>query len=199
MKRTIIGIGIGIGIGILSTLGIYYYKQYQRKNRNGHQNVQGQIPLTHNQQMISDMNYAHQLQQQMNEYDLDMMRNELQEAMDNEINLQDASPQEIIEIYYRFTVLMNQQHREEEYERLLLLDENNVSRGANESQIKNLKIIEYKGQSKELETSCTICMDDFVSRDKVVVLPCSHNFHRDCVVKWFHSSKLCPICRYELK
>ena len=42
---------------------------------------------------------------------------------------------------------------------------------------------------------CTICIDDVSLGDEVVVLPCKHWFHDECVVLWLKEHNTCPICR----
>jgi hypothetical protein len=27
---------------------------------------------------------------------------------------------------------------------------------------------------------------------------CTHNFHSDCIIKWFSLNKTCPVCRAEV-
>nr|XP_043619886.1 RING-H2 finger protein ATL74-like [Erigeron canadensis] len=49
---------------------------------------------------------------------------------------------------------------------------------------------------KILVTECTICLDDFVDGQNVRVLPhCGHEFHVECIDKWFESHSSCPNCR----
>ncbi|CAN8312508.1 unnamed protein product [Cochlearia groenlandica] len=52
-----------------------------------------------------------------------------------------------------------------------------------------------------LGEKCTICLEEFNDGDRVVTLPCGHDFHDDdeCIVKWFEISHVCPLCRYELR
>ncbi|OTA94470.1 hypothetical protein M434DRAFT_10729 [Hypoxylon sp. CO27-5] len=47
----------------------------------------------------------------------------------------------------------------------------------------------------ELKGECTICIDDMKIGDEVVVLPCKHWFHEQCVVLWLKQHNTCPICR----
>lgn len=42
---------------------------------------------------------------------------------------------------------------------------------------------------------CSVCMDDVVIGDEVVVLPCSHWFHDHCAEMWLKQHNTCPICR----
>ena len=45
-----------------------------------------------------------------------------------------------------------------------------------------LKNIDNLDDEKKL---CYICLKDYIIEDKVLTLPCLHNFHPDCVKEWF--------------
>lgn len=56
-------------------------------------------------------------------------------------------------------------------------------------------------ESKERDSSddekrCAICLEDFDTRQEVMVTPCNHMFHEDCIVPWVKSNGQCPVCRY---
>jgi len=45
-------------------------------------------------------------------------------------------------------------------------------------------------------TSCVICLDEFMDGQSVKVLPCSHGFCSNCIQSWLTDrSDLCPICK----
>lgn len=48
--------------------------------------------------------------------------------------------------------------------------------------------------------SCSICMMNFDTSDRVIILPCSdkHMFHELCIRGWLNLKTTCPICRYDL-
>ena len=52
-----------------------------------------------------------------------------------------------------------------------------------------------------LNTSkCTICLDNYVLKEKYITLLCNHNFHEKCIKKWLcEKSICCPICRMPQK
>jgi hypothetical protein len=49
------------------------------------------------------------------------------------------------------------------------------------------------------QPSCPICNEDFKLDLNVLRLPCTHFFHRDCVLPWLEMKQNCPICRAELE
>lgn len=42
---------------------------------------------------------------------------------------------------------------------------------------------------------CAICLEDFDTRQEVMVTPCKHMFHEDCIMPWVSSNNRCPVCR----
>ena len=48
------------------------------------------------------------------------------------------------------------------------------------------------------EKMCAICIQKYQPGAKVFFLPCSHNFHIECVMPWFKTNDKCPNCRYDL-
>ncbi|KAI1163275.1 hypothetical protein F5B18DRAFT_323998 [Nemania serpens] len=47
----------------------------------------------------------------------------------------------------------------------------------------------------ERKGECTICIDEVVVEDEVVVLPCKHWFHEECASLWLKQHNSCPVCR----
>ncbi|NWI64166.1 RN215 protein, partial [Todus mexicanus] len=51
-------------------------------------------------------------------------------------------------------------------------------------------------QSRACEIdSCAVCLDQFHKSQWLRVLPCSHEFHRDCVDPWLLLQQTCPLCK----
>ncbi len=54
-----------------------------------------------------------------------------------------------------------------------------------------------KGRGTFMETTCTICTDDYVPGNAISHLDCGHDFHTDCLTHWIQTlpGDLCPLCR----
>lgn len=86
------------------------------------------------------------------------------------------------------------------YEELLVLEEKigNVSSGLSDEEIRKLpreKFIKYK----YLEDKCIICQYDFRELETVVVLPCKHCYHFECIKPWIQSQNTCPFCKKSVR
>uniref|UniRef100_A0A1J3HFR2 RING-type E3 ubiquitin transferase n=1 Tax=Noccaea caerulescens TaxID=107243 RepID=A0A1J3HFR2_NOCCA len=47
-----------------------------------------------------------------------------------------------------------------------------------------------------IDEECVICLSDFVSGEKLRLLPnCNHGFHVHCIDKWLQQHLTCPKCR----
>ena len=71
--------------------------------------------------------------------------------------------------------------------------------GLTKAELKKLKVVKYKlAESKDIDESCVICMDEYKDGDKLYVLGCNHEYHRDCVKDWLVKQRNCPLCRKEV-
>lgn len=53
---------------------------------------------------------------------------------------------------------------------------------------------EAADKESSIDNECVICMNEFVSGDEIRLLPCMHNFHKECVDNWLRKSFTCPSC-----
>jgi hypothetical protein len=51
----------------------------------------------------------------------------------------------------------------------------------------------------EGKAECTICIDEIKKGDEVLVLPCKHWYHGQCVTLWLKEHNTCPICRMPIE
>ena len=52
----------------------------------------------------------------------------------------------------------------------------------------------YTPDSKETKI-CSVCMEEIQPNQIVRVLNCGHQYHHQCIDKWFIQHKSCPYCR----
>ena len=51
--------------------------------------------------------------------------------------------------------------------------------------------------SFSVNEKCSICLKDFVSLNEMKLLPCSHQFCGECLIRWLELINTCPLCRRE--
>ncbi|MQL91614.1 hypothetical protein Taro_024228 [Colocasia esculenta] len=57
---------------------------------------------------------------------------------------------------------------------------------------------EADDDQKEESKDCAVCLETFAANEQVMMTPCNHMFHNDCIVPWVKSRGQCPVCRLEL-
>lgn len=55
---------------------------------------------------------------------------------------------------------------------------------------------EAEEEEKDEGKECTVCLEAFVANEQVLVTPCNHMFHNDCLVPWVKLHGKCPVCRF---
>ncbi|MCJ8750430.1 hypothetical protein PDJAM_G00265290, partial [Pangasius djambal] len=43
--------------------------------------------------------------------------------------------------------------------------------------------------------NCAVCLEQYTTNQCLRVLPCLHEFHRDCVDPWLLLQQTCPLCK----
>ena len=86
------------------------------------------------------------------------------------------------------------------YEQLLDLEDNvgKVNRGLNIEQFDKIPIKRYRKEKFKGNYQCIICMEEFIEKEKVKLLPCGHIFHINCIKQWLIKEKNCPFCKSEI-
>ncbi|NWY46323.1 RNF6 ligase, partial [Sylvia atricapilla] len=76
-------------------------------------------------------------------------------------------------------------------------DEDDRLRGLTKEQIDNLSTRNYGDVHTENEWSktCSVCISDYATGNKLRQLPCTHEFHIHCIDRWLSENSTCPICR----
>jgi hypothetical protein len=47
----------------------------------------------------------------------------------------------------------------------------------------------------EAQSSCPVCLLDYEDGDELLVLPCRHRYHAQCVRTWLADHRVCPLCK----
>ncbi|NWW40043.1 RNF6 ligase, partial [Panurus biarmicus] len=70
-------------------------------------------------------------------------------------------------------------------------------RGLTKEQIDNLSTRNYGDVHTENERSktCSVCINEYATGNKLRQLPCTHEFHIHCIDRWLSENSTCPICR----
>ncbi|KAM6382558.1 E3 ubiquitin-protein ligase RNF6 isoform 2-T3 [Alca torda] len=76
-------------------------------------------------------------------------------------------------------------------------DDDDRLRGLTKEQIDNLSTRSYGDTHTENEISktCSVCINEYVTGNKLRQLPCMHEFHIHCIDRWLSENSTCPICR----
>jgi hypothetical protein len=56
--------------------------------------------------------------------------------------------------------------------------------------------IVFEETLKNINNKCCICLNNFDINIENKLSECNHLFHKDCIDKWFHNNKRCPLCNY---
>lgn len=61
--------------------------------------------------------------------------------------------------------------------------------------LKQLRTIDLDEDKLTKYHQCSICLEDFVLKEKVINLTCDHFYHETCIFQWFKKQNTCPICK----
>jgi len=84
------------------------------------------------------------------------------------------------------------------YEERLMEVQETLSRrrGLSHETIDRIEKFRWEGGVRERDqTSCMVCLANFVDGEEVRKLPCSHVFHAQCIDEWLRRQTDCPICK----
>ncbi|CAN8269067.1 unnamed protein product [Cochlearia groenlandica] len=98
----------------------------------------------------------------------------------------------IIRCALRYTNLLSSEDSDDRAVRL-------ANTGVKQKALKSFQTVSYSTELKlpGLDTECAICLSEFVSGERVKLLPkCHHGFHVRCIDKWLSSHSSCPTCRH---
>lgn len=76
-------------------------------------------------------------------------------------------------------------------------DDDDRFRGLTKEQIDNLSTRHYGDihSENEISKTCSVCINEYATGNKLRRLPCMHEFHIHCIDRWLSENSTCPICR----
>lgn len=90
------------------------------------------------------------------------------------------------------------------YEQLQSLGESigNENKGLPDELISQLPTFKYKSgmfSKKKKKEECVICCMAYSSGERLMNLPCAHQYHSECIKRWLKLKKHCPVCQMEVQ
>ncbi|KFW69735.1 E3 ubiquitin-protein ligase RNF6 [Pygoscelis adeliae] len=78
-----------------------------------------------------------------------------------------------------------------------LVENGTLPIGLTKEQIDNLSTRNYGDihTENEISKTCSVCINEYVTGNKLRQLPCMHEFHIHCIDRWLSENSTCPICR----
>jgi hypothetical protein len=55
--------------------------------------------------------------------------------------------------------------------------------------------VQAQVQEEKKKDCCSVCKEDYVDGDEVVITGCNHLFHACCLATWVKTKQTCPNCR----
>ena len=81
-------------------------------------------------------------------------------------------------------------------------NENNIE---NNKEILIKKILEicntdiFNSNKYKINEECSICLSNFENNDNIIILPCLHFFHDECIMDWLKKQTVCPLDKQNLE
>jgi hypothetical protein len=89
-------------------------------------------------------------------------------------------------------------HNDDNLTLVNVLINNHNNKAVDKTIIDKLNTYEIKDKNKMDTLKCAICLEDYQDGDRYISLPCLHNFHSKCILKWMNVGNRCPKCNFEL-
>ena len=97
---------------------------------------------------------------------------------------------------------LDRDFNETDYEMLLQLDEQDGPKRkealrANAKAIDSLPTRRLTRADGRAESVCAICLENMRAQQQVLTLPCRHEYHKACILKWLKNNEVpsCPTCK----
>jgi len=71
------------------------------------------------------------------------------------------------------------------------------------AQLPRFKFSQSKEESKNNKdddsNKCSVCYYEYKEGDNLMVLPCFHKYHDECITGWLKTQDFCPVCRTKIE
>ena len=79
-------------------------------------------------------------------------------------------------------------------------NENNENDSLRNDSLRNSLLTKIEGKKSFYEKNnendiCSICLENFIKKDKIITLGCDHYYHVECITNWLKKDETCPLCR----
>ncbi len=82
---------------------------------------------------------------------------------------------------------------------LIATNNNNELVPVDEDLLKLMPVKEIETTDEMENRTCIICMKEYEVTEKVLIIPCSHYYHNECINGWFKKSNKCPVCKFKIE
>ena len=67
--------------------------------------------------------------------------------------------------------------------------------GLTEAELAQIQTRVLQPRPTEELQACAVCLSDMQPGERCTALACGHQYHHDCVLRWLHLSRTCPLCK----
>ena len=60
----------------------------------------------------------------------------------------------------------------------------------------NLTEFVNKQNNEKNYKECVICLENMIYDEDLIIINCSHIYHKECIQKWLNRNSICPLCDY---
>ena len=50
-----------------------------------------------------------------------------------------------------------------------------------------------------MDSNCIICLEQYEIGQRLIILPCDHEYHEQCIKTWLNEKNRCPLCNRQFQ
>ena len=74
-------------------------------------------------------------------------------------------------------------------------DQEEISNPISETVMKTFPIMKIDDSKLDRVEACHICLEKYNLDNYIVIMPCNHFYHEQCLKEWLKKHNTCPICK----